>query len=221
MRFVFLGPPGVGKGTQAENVSIQKNIPHVSSGNLLRVAIKSGSEIGIKAKVFIDKGLLVPDSLIVSMVVDEIGLSRYRSGFILDGFPRNLLQAEILDSTLDEQDKKIDKVFYFTASEEVIIERIAGRRICTSCDMHFHQLYKPPLKENICDKCGSNIFQRKDDNPETVLVRLKVYHEQTEDLIEYYKRNKKLIEINCNGSVSEINEKILSVFDSFVNGKMR
>jgi adenylate kinase len=131
-----------------------------------------------------------------------------------------LSQAEILDRTLNGFGKKIDKVFYFTASEDVIIERIAGRRICTSCDTHYHELYKPPLKKNTCDKCGSSIFQRKDDNPDTVLVRLKVYQEQTEDLIEYYKNNRKLIEINCNGDVSEIGEKILVALGSIADGEM-
>ncbi len=218
MRFLFLGPPGVGKGTQAESVSILKNIPHISSGNLLREAIKAGSEVGVKAKGFIDKGLLVPDALIVSIVMDEIASSQCDKGFILDGFPRNLSQAEILDNTLNEHGKKIDKVFYFTASEDIIIERIAGRRICSSCDMQYHELYKPPLKENTCDKCGSKIFQREDDNPDTVSVRLKVYQEQTADLIDYYKNNGKLVEINCNGDVSEVRKKILVAFGSLTEG---
>ncbi|MDR4505294.1 MAG: adenylate kinase [Candidatus Scalindua sp.] len=221
MRFVFLGPPGVGKGTQAENVGVQKNIPHISSGNLLREAIKDGSEIGFKAKNFIDRGLLVPDDLIVSIVISEIDSSKCRNGFILDGFPRNNSQAEILDCTLTGKGIQLDRVFYFTASEHIIIERIAGRRICTSCDAQYHILYKPPLKENICDKCGSMILQRKDDNPDTVLVRLKVYQEQTEGLIEYYKRNKKLVEINCNGDVIEIRKKILAVLGSVEDGGVR
>lgn len=218
MRFVFLGPPGVGKGTQAEHVGVKKNIPHISSGDLLRDAIKVGSKVGLETKKFIDKGLLVPDDLIVSLVMNELGSNKCSKGFILDGFPRNLSQAGILDSTLSGQGKKIDMVLYFTASENIIIERIAGRRICTSCDMQYHQLYRPPSKEDICDKCGSSLFQRKDDNPDTVSVRLKVYQEQTEGLIEYYKNYKKLVEINCNGEVLEIREKIMDALGSATEG---
>jgi len=146
MRFVFLGPPGVGKGTQAENVSIQKTFLIFLQAIFWGLLLSRVWRLELKAKDFIDKGLLVPDSLIVSMVVDEISSSQCSSGFILDGFPRNLIQAEILDRTLDEQNKKINNVFYFTASEDVIIERIAGRRICASCDMHYHQLYKASFK---------------------------------------------------------------------------
>ncbi|MDR4496575.1 MAG: adenylate kinase [Candidatus Scalindua sp.] len=220
MRFVFLGPPGVGKGTQAENISIQKNIPHISSGNLLREAVKKKTEIGVKAKAYVEKGLLVPDDLIVSIVMEKIKTNQCREGFILDGFPRNLPQAEILDQTLKGLGKKIDKVFYFTASEETIIKRIAGRRICRSCNMHYHEFFKPPLKENICDNCGSGIYQRKDDDPNTVLVRLKVYQELTEGLIDYYRNSGRLIEIDGNGDVSGIRGKVLLALSSLTKGGM-
>jgi adenylate kinase len=211
MRLVFLGPPGVGKGTQAEYVSLKEDIPHISSGNLLREAVGTKTEIGLKAKEYIEKGLLVPDGLVVEIVVDKITTKGCKKGFILDGFPRNLSQAKILDETLKESGEKIERVFYFTATEDVIIKRTTGRRIC-SCGAHYHETFSPPLKGKVCDKCGSEIYQREDDKPETVLMRLKVYREQTEELIGYYRCNGELVEIDCNGSVSEIQEKITEIF---------
>ncbi len=208
MRLVFLGPPGVGKGTQAEDTSASKNIPHVSSGDLLREAVEAKTETGISAKEYIEKGLLVPDELVVKIVVGKINTECCKDGFILDGFPRNLSQAEILDETLGGLEQKIDKVFYFTASEEVIIKRLTGRRICNSCGAYYHELFRPPEKANVCDECGSELCKRKDDNPETISVRLKVYREQTEELIVYYRNKGVLIEINCNGEISEIQNNI-------------
>ena len=214
MRLVFLGPPGVGKGTQAENVSTSKDIPHVSSGDLLREAVETKTETGLKAKGYIEKGLLVPDELVVKVVVGKITAECCKSGFILDGFPRNLSQAEILDETLNELGEKIDKVFYFTASEDVIIKRLAGRRICKSCGAHYHEVFKPPVKDKVCDECGAELQQRNDDKPETVSTRLKVYREQTEELIDYYRVSGGLVEIDCNGNVSEIGKNILKEFHS-------
>ena len=214
MRLVFLGPPGVGKGTQAENVSTNKDIPHVSSGDLLRDAVETKTETGLKAKEYIEKGLLVPDELVVKVVVGKITTECCKNGFILDGFPRNLSQAKILDETLNELGEKIDKVFYFTASEDVIIKRLAGRRICKSCGAHYHEVFKPPVKEKVCDECGAELQQRNDDKPETVSTRLKVYREQTEELIDYYRVSGELVEIDCNGSVSEILKNILKEFRS-------
>jgi len=214
MRLVFLGPPGVGKGTQAENVSTSKDIPHVSSGDLLREAVETKTETGLKAKGYIEKGLLVPDELVVKVVVGKITAECCKSGFILDGFPRNLSQAEILDETLNALGEKIDKVFYFTASEDVIIKRLAGRRICQSCGAHYHEVFKPPVKDKVCDECGAELQQRNDDKPETVSTRLKVYREQTEELIDYYRVSGGLVEIDCNGNVSEIGKNILKEFHS-------
>ena len=214
MRLVFLGPPGVGKGTQAENVSTSKDIPHVSSGDLLREAVEAKTETGLKAKEYIEKGLLVPDELVVKVVVGKITTECCKNGFILDGFPRNLSQAEILDETLNELGEKIDKVFYFTASEDVIIKRLAGRRICKSCGAHYHEVFKPPVKDKVCDECGAELQQRNDDKPETVSTRLKVYREQTEELIDYYRVSGGLVEIDCNGNVSEIEKNILKEFHS-------
>ena len=209
MRLIFLGPPGVGKGTQAARISLRKKISHISSGDLLRVTVDAKTETGLKAKEYIEKGLLVPDELVVKIVVGKINSAECEKGFILDGFPRNLSQAKILDTTLNEVGKKIDKVFYFTASEEVLIKRIAGRRICKSCGSHYHEMFSPPLNDNECDKCGTKLYQRKDDYPETIKVRLNVYREQTEKLIDYYIKKDMLTEVNCNGSKSEIQQNIL------------
>ncbi len=219
MRLVFLGPPGVGKGTQAANISLKENISHISSGVLLREAVESKTGIGLKAKEYIEKGLLVPDELVVKIVEVKITSSECEKGFILDGFPRNLSQAKILDNTLNEVGKKIDKVFYFTASEETIIKRIAGRRICKSCGADYHEMFSPPVNNNVCDKCGVELYQRKDDYPETISMRLQVYREQTEKLIDYYKEKDELIEINCNGEKAEIEQNILEGLHSMSEGE--
>ncbi len=210
MRLIFHGPPGVGKGTQAGRISLEENLNHITSGDLLRAAVDAKTEIGLKAREYIENGLLVPNELIVSIVANKINSTECERGFILDGFPRNLSQAEVLDSTLNKVGKKIDRVFSFTASEEVIITRIAGRRMCKSCGSHYHEIFSPPLKENVCDKCGSKLFQRKDDYPETIKVRLKVYEEQTEKLIDYYNKQGILVEVNCNGDKTEIQQNILA-----------
>ncbi len=210
MRLIFHGPPGVGKGTQAGRISLEKNLKHISSGDLLRVAVDARTEIGLKAREYIENGLLVPDELIVNIVVDKINSSECENGFILDGFPRNLSQAKVLDSDLEKVGKKIDRFFSFTASEDVIITRIAGRRICKSCGAHYHKKFAPPIVESVCDKCGSRLFQRKDDYPETIKVRLKVYKEQTEKLIDYYYKKDLFVEVNCNGDKAEIQQDILA-----------
>lgn len=199
----------MGKGTQAEGISTKENIGHISSGDLLRKAVDAKTEIGLKAKEYIQQGLLVPDSLVVNIVAESINSEECKKGFILDGFPRNLSQAQILDNALIKLQKKINKVFSFTASEDVIITRIAGRRICKACGADYHVTHSPPVNDNLCDKCGSKLFQREDDFPDTIKVRLKVYKEQTEKLIDYYQKQGILIEINCNGEKSEIEKNIL------------
>ena len=219
MRLIFHGPPGVGKGTQAGRIGLEENISHISSGDLLRAAVDAKTEIGLKAREYIENGLLVPDELIVNIVADKINSAECEKGFILDGFPRNLSQARVLDSTLEKVGKKLDRVFSFTATEEVIITRISGRRLCKSCGAHYHEVFSPPLKDDLCDKCGSKLFQRKDDYPETIKVRLKVYREQTETLIDYYSQKGILVEVDCNGDKKEIQKNILAGLQSMSEGK--
>lgn len=190
MRIVFLGPPGAGKGTQAETISREKKLPHISSGNLLREAVETDTETGRKAREYIEKGLLVPDQIVVDIIKDRIVKDDCKDGFILDGFPRTVSQAKVLDEMLKQLGNKLDLVFYFSVSEESVILRLSGRRICSSCGANYHIKFVPSSKDGICDKCGGKLYQRADDKLETVSERLRVYHDQTEDLVEYYKKER-------------------------------
>ncbi len=219
MRIVFLGPPGAGKGTQAETISKRKDIPHISSGNLLRESVDSGTEIGLKAQNYIEKGLLVPDQIVVDIIKERIIRNDSKKGFILDGFPRTLSQAKILDEMLRKLGNKLDLVLYFAISKENVVLRLSGRRICGTCGANYHITYIPPLKDKICDKCGGKLNQRTDDKLETVLERLRVYHEQTEDLIRYYKENGILKEITSDLDVGMVTESILENIDSSLRKK--
>ncbi|MBE7446305.1 MAG: adenylate kinase [Planctomycetia bacterium] len=211
MRIVFLGPPGAGKGTQADTVSKEKNVPHISSGNLLREAVDAGSETGTRAQHFIEKGMLVPDQIVVDIIRERILKDDCRNGFILDGFPRTLSQAKVLDEMLKELGTKLDLVFYFAVSKESVVLRLSGRRICSEYNTNYHVKFVPSLKEGVCDKCGGGLYQRADDKLDTVLERLRVYHEQTEDLIEYYKKNRILKEVDSDKKIETITKKILDV----------
>ncbi|OQZ04621.1 MAG: adenylate kinase [Candidatus Brocadia sp. UTAMX1] len=223
MRIVFLGPPGAGKGTQAETLSKEKKLPHISSGNLLRESVEDDTETGRKAQQHINKGQLVPDQIVVDIIRERILKNDCKNGFILDGFPRTLSQAIVLDEMLKNLGNKLDLVFYFAISKESIVLRLSGRRICAICGANYHVKFVPSLKDGICDKCGGKLYQRTDDKLETVLERIKVYHEQTEDLINYYKKNGILKEIESESNVESITENILKVIDnasksaSFVN----
>jgi len=208
MRIVFLGPPGAGKGTQAEAVSKDKGLPHISSGNLLREAVENGTDTGRKAQSYIEKGLLVPDQIIVDIIKERILKSDCRCGFLLDGFPRTLSQAVVLDEMLQKQGCSLDVVLYFSVTKESVVQRLSGRRICANCGANYHAVYVPSEKEGICDKCGGKLNQRADDKPETVLERLRVYREQTEGLVEYYKKSLKLKEVECNSSIELISKNI-------------
>lgn len=209
MRIVFLGPPGAGKGTQAEMISKMKKLPHISSGNLLREAVESGTSTGGNAKGYIEKGLLVPDQIVVDIIKDRISKIDCKDGFILDGFPRTLAQARILDEMLLTLGNKIDTVFYMSASRESIVQRLSGRRICCNCGSNYHVLYVPSLVDGVCDKCGGKLNQRSDDKSETILERIKVYHLQTEDLVTYYRNNGVLNEIPCDNSIAAVTKYIL------------
>ncbi|MDN3515068.1 MAG: adenylate kinase [Candidatus Brocadia sp.] len=214
MRIVFLGPPGAGKGTQAETISKEKNLSHISSGNLLREAVETGTETGIKARDYIEKGLLVPDQIVVDIIKERILKDDCKDGFILDGFPRTLSQAKVLDEMLKKLGNKLDLVFYFAVSKESVVLRLSGRRICSICGANYHVKYVPSSKDGICDKCGGKLYQRADDKLETVLERMRVYHEQTEDLIEYYRKNDILKEIVSDANIETITKNILDIIKS-------
>ncbi|MGN1444004.1 MAG: adenylate kinase [Acutalibacteraceae bacterium] len=188
MKLIFLGAPGAGKGTQAEVVSERLSIPTISTGNIIRAAIKDGTEMGKKAKDFIEKGALVPDEVVIGIIKDRLKEDDCKNGFILDGFPRTVPQAE----ALDEMGIEIDKVIDIEVPDEKIAARMSGRRVCQGCGASYHLLYKKPEKDGVCDSCGGELVQRKDDHPDTVLERLAVYHTQTEPLKEFYEKKGKL-----------------------------
>ncbi|MGN1117054.1 MAG: adenylate kinase [Acutalibacteraceae bacterium] len=188
MNLILLGAPGAGKGTQAENICKKYSIPAISTGNIIREALKNGSEMGLKAKSYIDKGALVPDEVVIGIIKERLAKDDCKNGFILDGFPRTIPQAE----ALDEMGINIDKVISIEVKDEDIVKRMSGRRVCASCGNSYHMLYKKPQTEGVCDACGGELVQRKDDYPETVLERLKVFHEQTEPLKDYYEKKGKL-----------------------------
>ena len=181
MNLILMGAPGAGKGTQAEKISAKWNIPAISTGDILRAAIKEGTELGHTAKTFIDDGKLVPDEIVIGIIKEYLMSDVCRNGFILDGFPRSIPQAEALDG----MGVKIDAVLSIEVADSKIVERMSGRRVCT-CGASYHTVYKPSQKPNICDKCGAELYIRKDDAPETVLNRQQTYHTQTEPLKDYY-----------------------------------
>ena len=188
MNIIFLGAPGAGKGTQAEIVSEKLAIPTVSTGNIIRAALKNGTPMGLKAKEFIESGKLVPDEVVIGIIKDRLQEEDCKNGFILDGFPRTIPQAEALDA----MGIVIDKVIDIEVADEKIATRMGGRRVCKACGNSYHLEYKKPANDGVCDACGGELIQRKDDAPETVLERLKIYHQETEPLKDYYEKQGKL-----------------------------
>lgn len=188
MKIIMLGAPGAGKGTQAKQIAGKYSIPHISTGDIFRANIKNGTELGKKAKEYMDQGLLVPDELTCDLVVDRIGQDDCKNGFVLDGFPRTIPQAEALTDALNKLGEKMDYAIDVDVPDENIVKRMSGRRACLDCGATYHVVSIPPKKEGICDACGSKLVLRDDDKPETVQKRLDVYHEQTQPLIDYYKK---------------------------------
>ena len=188
MKLILLGAPGAGKGTQAELICERLSIPTISTGNMIREAMKNGTEMGAKAKAYVDAGNLVPDEVVIGIIQERLSKKDCEKGFILDGFPRTIPQAE----ALDKMGIDIDTVLSIEVADEKIVKRMSGRRVCESCGASYHTEYKKPLKEGVCNACGGNLVRRKDDAPETVLDRLRVYHEQTEPLKGYYEKTGKL-----------------------------
>lgn len=211
MRLIILGAPGAGKGTQAEIITQKLNIPHISTGDIFRYNIKNGTALGKKAKEFIDKGLLVPDELTIDIVKDRLVQSDCRNGFILDGFPRTIPQAEYLERALEQMGTKLDVVLNINVPDDRIVQRLSGRRVCLSCGMSYHVTNNPPKKEGVCDKCSSLIVQREDDKEETIMNRLKTYHGQTEPLIDFYKNKGNLVTVDGTNGVAETTNSVFKV----------
>jgi adenylate kinase len=207
---ILLGAPGAGKGTQAVMLAEKKKLVQVASGDLFRKALQQETELGKKAKAFMEKGQLVPDEITIQMVLDRLAEPDCKDGAILDGFPRNIEQAKALDEALNQKSRAIDKVIYIKVSEGELLKRLGGRWICRKCQAPYHEVDSPPKVVGKCDRCGGELYQRDDDKPATVKKRLKVYFAETTPLIEYYRKAGKLLEINGEGSVSEINQRILA-----------
>lgn len=209
MKLIMLGPPGAGKGTQAQLLAKKLSIPHISTGDIFRNAIKGKTPMGLKAKEFIDKGFLVPDDIVLNIIIHRLKEPDCANGYLLDGFPRTLVQAKEFDYELSEFDSKIDYVVDIEVEDEVIVKRMSGRRVCPNCGASYHLINLPSKKDGICDECGSELVQRADDNESTVLRRLNVYHEQTSPLIKYYQTKGKLIKVDGNRDVNVISFEIL------------
>jgi len=186
MKIIMLGAPGAGKGTQAKKIAAKYNIPHISTGDIFRMNIKNGTELGKKAKTYMDQGLLVPDELVVDLVVDRLNQEDCKEGCVLDGFPRTIPQAEALDKALEAMGQKVDFAIDVDVPDENIVRRMGGRRACVGCGATYHLVYAPTKVEGVCDACGKDLILRDDDKPETVTKRLNIYHEQTQPLIDYY-----------------------------------
>ncbi len=212
MNLVLLGAPGAGKGTQAAIITKKYGLVHISTGEILRARIKDGSPVGEKAKAYVESGQLVPDEIVIEMVKDRIAQPDCEKGFILDGFPRNYDQAVALDECLEALGKKIDIALNFDVSEETIIERLTGRRVCKNCGATYHIKNMPPKVEGICDKCGGELIQRKDDTEETIKNRLKVYRETAAPLIDYYNKKGILVTLQADKNYMEIEKKFDEIF---------
>ena len=207
----MLGAPGAGKGTQAKKIAEKCGIPHISTGDIFRANIKNGTELGKKAKTYMDQGLLVPDELVCDLVVDRIQQDDCKKGYILDGFPRTIPQAESLDKALQAIGEKMDYAIDVEVPDENIVKRMGGRRACVGCGATYHLVYAPTKKEGICDACGGELILRDDDKPETVQKRLGVYHEQTQPLIDYYKNQGILREVDGSVDMEDVFKEILNI----------
>jgi adenylate kinase len=217
MRLILLGGPGAGKGTQAKKLVDKYNIPQISTGDILRGAVKNNTELGQKAKSFMDAGELVPDNVIIGIVKDRIQEDDCEKGFIFDGFPRTTAQAETLDTMLDELDIKLDAAINFKVSDEVIVTRMSGRRTCAQCQAVFNVKFNPPKQEGVCDKCSGELTQRDDEKEEVVRNRLKVYEDQTAPLIDFYNNKGLLKDVNGEQEINTIFEELTNLLDNLSN----
>lgn len=209
MNMIFLGPPGAGKGTQSEKIVEDYNITHISTGDIFRAAIKNQTKLGLEAKSYMDAGKLVPDELTINIVKERLLEDDVKNGFLLDGFPRTIQQAEALKQMLKESDRKIDLVINLQADFDILLERLIARRMCKQCGASYHLEFKPPKVDGVCDKCGGELYQRSDDNEESARVRLETYNNETKPLIEYYENEKVLVNVNGIQSVEDVYKDIV------------
>ena len=212
MNLILLGPPGAGKGTQAAKIIEKYNIPHISTGDIFRENIKQGTELGKKAQEYMNKGQLVPDDVVIGSIAERLNQDDCKKGFLLDGFPRTIPQAE----ALDKMGITIDRVVEIDVPDEEIIQRMSGRRVCEKCGASYHIVNKKPKVEGVCDLCAGTLVQRKDDHPDTVKERLNVYHEKTEPLKDYYLKQNKVFSVDGCGDISEISKQILSALEALI-----
>lgn len=211
MKVIMLGAPGAGKGTQAKKIAARYQIPHISTGDIFRANIKEGTDLGKKAKEYMDQGLLVPDELTVDLVMDRVAHDDCKNGYVLDGFPRTIPQAEALDKALTARNEKLDYAIDVEVPDENIVKRMSGRRACVGCGATYHIVYAAPVKENVCDTCGKELVLRDDDKPETVQKRLNVYHEQTQPLIDYYAHAGILKEVDGTADIEIVFQEIVKI----------
>ena len=211
MNLILLGPPGSGKGTQAQKIAEQYHIPQISTGDILRGAVKERTPLGVEAQGYMDRGKLVPDEVVVGIVRERLMAPDCKKGFILDGFPRTLPQAEALDATLGEMKREIDHVISIEVDNEELLRRLTGRRTCRNCGTMYHVIFNPPAKEGICNVCGGELYQRDDDREATIRARLQVYEDQTAPLIAYYNKKGLLRPIKGVGTIEEIFQNIVKV----------
>ncbi|HTZ10832.1 MAG TPA: adenylate kinase [Candidatus Margulisiibacteriota bacterium] len=211
MHLVLLGPPGAGKGTQSKKLSEAVGLPHIATGDLLRENVKGSTQLGLKAKDYMERGLLVPDELVASMLKERFGKPDVKKGFILDGYPRNFNQAKTLDGILAPKGLDIDMVMYLETSDAVIIQRLGGRLVCSSCGLNFHIKNMPPKVKGVCDKCGGKLYQRTDDNEETIKKRIEVYKKEVSSLIDYYEKKGLLRRISADGDAGVVLDKMLEL----------
>jgi adenylate kinase len=216
MRVVFLGAPGVGKGTQAERIALQYRLTKISTGDLLREAVRNQTKLGLEAKSFMDQGQLVPDSVVIGLVREKLGDSSCANGFVLDGFPRTVPQAEELGKALSAKSTALDLVVNFQVSREDVVRRLSGRRSCPKCQATFHIDFAKPKVDEVCDRCGASLVQRNDDRRDAIETRLKVYDEQTAPLVRYYEERRLLSSVDASGSVDVVFEHLAKVLTPFL-----